>query len=85
MGTQVSLFAGALVLLTAGVVGLRRRSLTPGRALGVLGIAAAVAGLAWLGSRFPTALYAVGIIVPVTAAGVLMAVSIVTARERRVR
>jgi hypothetical protein len=85
MGTQVSLFAGALVLLTAGITGLRRRSLTARRGLGVLGIAFAVAGLAFLGSRFPTTLYAVGIIVPVTAAGILMAVAIVTARERRIR
>ena len=85
MGTQVALFAGALVLLTAGAVGLRRRSLTPGRALASLGVAVGVAVLAWLGSRFPAAWLAAGIIVPVTIAGVLMAVAIVTARERRIR
>jgi hypothetical protein len=85
MGTQVALFAGALVLLTAGTVGLRRRSLTPVRALAAGGVAVAVSGLAWLGTRFPTTLYAVGIIVPVTAAGILMAVAIVTAPERRIR
>jgi hypothetical protein len=85
MGTQVSLFAGALVLLTAGAVGLRRRSLTPGRAVRVLGVAVAVAFLAFLGSRFPTTLYVVGIVGPLTIAGVLMGVAIVTARERRIR
>jgi hypothetical protein len=84
MGTQIAVFTGALVLLTAGAVGLRRRSLAPGRAARVLAVAVAVAGLAWLGSRFPV-LYAVGIIVPVTAAGMLMAVAIITARERRIR
>lgn len=84
MGTQVSLFAGALVLLTAGTVGLRRRSLTPARALRVLGVAVAVAVLAYLGSRFPTTLYVVGIVGPLTIAGVLMGVAIVTARERRI-
>jgi hypothetical protein len=84
MGTQVALFAGALVLLTAGAVGLRRRSLTPGRALASLGVAVGVSVLAWLGSRFPTIL-AFGIVVPVTIAGALMAVAIVTARERRIR
>ena len=85
MGTQIPLFAGSLVLLAAGAAGLRRRSLTPGRALAVLGVAVAVAGLAWLGSRFPTTLYVVGIVVPVTVAGALMGVAIVTARERRIR
>ena len=84
MGTQVSLFAGALVLLAAGIVGLRRRSLAPARALATLGLAIAVAGLAWLGTRFPTP-YAVAIVVSITAAGVLMAVALVTARERRIR
>ena len=85
MGTQVSLFAGALVLLTAGAVGLLRRSLTPARALRVLGVAVAVGVLAYLGSRFPTTLYVVGIVGPLTIAGVLMGVAIVTARERRIR
>jgi len=85
MGTQVSLFAGAVVLLAAGAVGLRRRSLTPAKALRVLGVAVAVAGLAFLGSTFPTTVYVVAIVGPLTIAGVLMGVAIVTARERRIR
>src|SRR5262249_18306916 len=85
MGTQVSLFAGALVLLTAGIVGLVRRTFTPAKAVAVLGGALVVTGLAFLGTRFPSTVYAVGIVVPVTLAGVLMAVGIVRAPERRIR
>ena len=50
----------------------------------MLGVAVAVAVLAYLGSRFPTTLYVVGIVGPLTIAGVLMGVAIVTARERRI-
>jgi hypothetical protein len=85
MGTQVSLFAGALVLLTAGIVGLLRRTLTPAKAVAVLVVAVAVSGLAFLGTRFPSPVFAVGIVVPVTLAGVLMAVGIVRAPQRRIR
>jgi hypothetical protein len=85
MGTQVSLFAGALVLLTAGIVGLWRRTFTPAKAVAVLVVAGAVTGLAFLGTRFPSTLFAVGIVVPITIAGVLMAVGIVRAPERRIR
>jgi hypothetical protein len=85
MGTQVSLFAGALVLLTAGTVGLVRRSFTAAKAVAVLVVAVVVTGLADLGTLFPSTVYAVGIVVPITIAGVLMAVGIVSARERRIR
>ena len=82
---QLAWFAGAIVLVVAGVVGLRRRSLTPARAVTVLGMAIVVAAIAWVGSRFPSGWFVAGIAGSATIAGALMAVAIVTAPQRRIR
>ena len=76
MSLQVALFAGAVVLLTAGFVGLPRRSLGPRQALGVLAVAAGVAAISGLASLFPSTFVVVVVVASVTIAGALMAVLI---------
>lgn len=82
---DVALGVGSLVVLAGGITALVRRAIRPAQALGVLGVALAVAVIAALASHFPSSLYRVLIILTTTAAGAAMAVAVVTRPQRRIR
>ena len=79
----VALGVGSLVLLAGGVAALVHRSMRPGQALGVLGVALAVVVIAALASEFPSGAYRVLIIGSTTVAGMAMAAAVVARPRRR--
>jgi uncharacterized membrane protein YwaF len=85
---QIALGCGSLVLLTAGVVAMVRRSVRPGQALGVLGIAVAVALVVltaeWVADRSLGSFYAFLIAAPTTLAGMTLAAWLLTLRPRKI-
>ncbi len=82
---SLALGVGSLVLLTGGVAAMVKRTMRPGQALAVLGVAAAVTVIAALASAFPSEAYRILIIGTVTAAGAAMAAAIVARPQRRIR
>jgi 1,4-dihydroxy-2-naphthoate octaprenyltransferase len=82
---DVALGAGSLVLFTGGLTAVVRRAMRPGQALGVLGLAIAVAAIAALASTFPSDFYRILIIGTTTVAGAAMAAAIVSRPLPRIR
>jgi hypothetical protein len=82
---DVALGVGSLVVLVGGITALVKRSIRPSQALGVLGVALAVAVITALASHFPSTFYRVLITLTTTTAGVLMAVAVATRPQRRIR
>jgi hypothetical protein len=83
---EVAMGVGSLVLLAAGVAAALRRTIRPTQALGVLGIAAAVAVVALLADLLADrlgGLYRFAVVAPTTVAGIVMAVSLATRPPRR--
>jgi hypothetical protein len=87
---EVAVGVGSLVLLAGGVTAAARRTIRPGQALGVLGVAAGVAVIALVtvalghGRSF-SGLYQFAVIAPTTVAGIAMAVALVQRPARRIR
>jgi hypothetical protein len=82
---DVALGVGSLVLMVGGITALVRRSIRPSQALGVLGVALAVAVITALASQFPSGVYRVLITLTTTAAGAVMAVAVAIRPQRRIR
>jgi hypothetical protein len=82
---DVALGVGSLVLLAGGLTAVVNRSMRPGQALGVVGVAIAVVVIAALASTFPSDFYRILIIATTTFAGVGMAAAIVSRPQRRIR
>jgi hypothetical protein len=82
---DVALGIGSLVLFVGGITAVVRRNLRPTQALGILGVALAVATITALASTFPGTVYPVLIIITLALAGGAMAVAIGTRPERRIR
>lgn len=88
MSWNLALAAGSLVLLAGGVTAMVKRAMRLSQALGVLGVAVAVAIIAGAASRLAgesTAgtLYTAVIALTCAAGGAAMAVTIVTRPPRR--
>ncbi len=86
---ETAIGVGSLVLLAGGVTAAVRRAIRPGQAIGVLAIAATVAAIAvfadWLAEgRSLGAAYQFAVVAPTTLAGIVMAVSLVRQRPRRI-
>ena len=86
---ETAIGVGSLVLLAGGVTAVVRRAIRPGQALGVVGIAAAVAVIAGLAGWFAErrslgALYEFAVVAPTALAGIAMAISLVLQRPRRI-
>jgi hypothetical protein len=75
---NIALGVGSLALVAGGIAAVVRRSLRPGQAFGVLGIAVAMAGLTAATSLFPSGVPRAVITVTLAVAGVAMAVAVAT-------
>ncbi len=82
---DVALGVGSLVLFVGGITALVRRSMRPSQALGILGVALAVATITALASVFPGSDYRVLIIATLALAGGAMAVAVAIRPQRRIR
>jgi peptidoglycan/LPS O-acetylase OafA/YrhL len=81
---EVAIGVGSLVLLAGGLTAAVRRTIRPGQAAAVAGIAVAVAAIAlfasWIGDN---GLYHFAVVAPTALAGIVMAVSVVSRPTRR--
>ena len=81
---EVAIGVGSLVLLAGGVTAAVRRTIRPGQAVAIVGIAVTVAVIAlfanWLEQA---AIYRFAVVAPTALAGIVMAVSVVSRPPRR--
>jgi peptidoglycan/LPS O-acetylase OafA/YrhL len=82
---NVAIGVASLVLLAGGLTAVIKRTMRPGQALSILGVAVAVLAITALATRFQITFYRVMIILPIAAAGIAMAVAIVLRPPPRIR
>jgi peptidoglycan/LPS O-acetylase OafA/YrhL len=82
---EVVLGVASLVVLAGGVTAAIKRSIRPTQALGVVGVAVAMGAIVAFASYLPVAAFRVVAIVCLAAAGIAMAVNIVTRPLPRIR
>jgi len=86
---EIAIGVGSLVLLAGGITAAVRRAIRASQVVGVIAIAGTVATVAvladWLADgRSLGAVYQFAVVAPMTLAGIVMAVSLVLQRPRRI-